>query len=116
MKKYVGGCHCGKVKFEVEMNLKNAISCNCSVCMKRGSLLDFVPESQFTLKSGENELQDYLFNKKVIHHLFCKTCGILSFGRGVAPDGTKVVAINLRCLEGIDLKTINIQEFDGRSI
>lgn len=115
MKKYIGSCHCGKVEYEVEMNLKNAISCNCSVCMKRGSLLDFVPESQFRLLSGENELQDYLFNKKVIHHYFCRNCGILSFGKGVAPDGTKVVAINLRCLEGIDLKMLTIQEFDGRS-
>lgn len=116
MKKYVGGCHCGKVGFEVEMNLKNAISCNCSICMKRGSVLDFVPESQFRLLSGENELQDYMFNKKVIHHHFCKNCGILSFGKGVAPDGRKVVAINLRCLEGIDLKTITIQEYDGKSL
>lgn len=116
MKKYVGGCHCGKVKYEVEMDLKNAISCNCSVCMKRGSLLDFVPESQFRLLCGESELQDYLFNKKVIHHYFCKSCGILSFGRGTAPDGSKVIAVNLRCLEGIDLKTLTIHDYDGRSI
>ncbi len=116
MKKYTGSCHCGKVKYEVEMNLKNAISCNCSVCMKRGSLLDFVPESQFTLLSGENDLADYMFAKKVIHHHFCKTCGILPFGKGAAPDGTKVVAINLRCLDGFDLKDVTIQEYDGRSI
>lgn len=116
MNKHIGACHCGKVKYEVEMDLKNAISCNCSMCMKRGSLLDFVSESQFKLLSGECDLQDYLFNKKVIHHYFCKNCGILSFGKGVAPDGANVVAINLRCIEGIDLKTITIQEYDGRSI
>lgn len=116
MKKYVGSCHCGKVEYEVEMDLKNAISCNCSVCMKRGTLLNFVPESQFRLISGENELQDYVFNKKVIHHYFCKTCGILSFGKGIVPGGIQVVAINLRCLEGIDLKTLIIQEYDGRSL
>ncbi|MEA9355966.1 GFA family protein [Bacteriovorax sp. PP10] len=116
MKKYLGGCHCGKVQYEVELNLKNAISCNCSICMKRGSLLDFIPESQFKLLCGENELQDYLFNKKLIHHYFCKNCGILSFGKGIAPGGTKeVVAINLRCLEGINLKTITIKEYDGKS-
>lgn len=112
--KHTGGCHCGKVKFEVEMKLENAISCNCSICLKRGSLLDFVPESQFNLISGENDLQEYLFNKKVIQHLFCKTCGILSFGKGTAPDGTKIAAINVRCIDGIDLSKIKIQEYDGR--
>lgn len=116
MKKYTGSCHCGKVKYEVEMNLKNALSCNCSICMKRGSLLDFVPESQFTLLSGEHDLTDYMFAKKVIHHYFCKTCGILPFGKGATPDGTKVVAINLRCLDGFDLENVTIQEYDGRSI
>lgn len=114
--KHTGGCHCGKVKYEVEMNLENAISCNCSICMKRGSFLDFVPVSNFKLLSGEGELQDYQFNKHVIHHNFCKTCGILSFAGGSAPDGTKMVAINVRCLDGIDLSKIKIQEYNGKSI
>ena len=113
--KHTGGCHCGKVRYEVDMNVENAISCNCSICSKRGSLLDFVPDSQFKLLSGENNLTDYLFNKKVIHHLFCKDCGILSFGRGAAPDGTKMVAVNIRTIDGFDLKKIKIQEYDGLS-
>ncbi|HWU44444.1 MAG TPA: GFA family protein [Bdellovibrio sp.] len=114
--KQTGGCHCGKVKFEVEMKIENAISCNCSICMKRGSLLDFVPESNFKLLSGENELGDYQFNKKVVHHLFCKNCGILSFGKGTLPDGRKMIAINVRCLDNVDLSALKIREYDGRSL
>ena len=114
--KHHGGCHCGKVKYEVEMNLEKALSCNCSICMKRGSLLDFVPESNFKLLSGESDLTDYQFNKKLIHHLFCKTCGISSFATGATPDGTKLVAINLRCLEGFEPSQVKIQEHDGRSV
>jgi hypothetical protein len=114
--KHTGGCHCGKVKYEVEMNLENAISCNCTVCMKRGSLLDFVPEAKFKLLSGEEELKTYQFNKKVISHMFCKTCGILPFGKAAKPDGTKMVAINLRTLDGIDLKKLKIHDYDGLSI
>lgn len=113
--KHTGSCHCGKVKYEVEMNVENAISCNCSICMKRGTLLDFVPETNFKLLSGEADLQDYQFNKKIIHHLFCKTCGVVSFAKGSAPDGTKMIAINLRCLDGIDLSKLKIQEYDGKS-
>lgn len=114
--KHTGGCHCGKVKYEVEMNLENALRCNCSVCMKRGSLLDFVPESQFKLISGEENLNDYQFNKKIIHHMFCKDCGILPFGKATGPDGKKVVAINVRSIDDIDLSKLKIQDYDGKSV
>lgn len=113
--KHLGGCHCGKVRYEVEMNIEKAISCNCSICLKRGSLLDFVPASQFKLLAGESNLTDYLFNKKVIHHLFCKDCGILSFGKGVAPGGAEMVAVNVRTIDGVDLKKLKIQEHDGQN-
>jgi hypothetical protein len=109
-----GGCHCGKVRFEVEMKLERAISCNCSVCSKRGSLLDFVPESSFKLISGSDNLTDYQFNKKVIHHLFCRTCGILPFGKATAPDGTKMVAVNVRCLDDFDIEGIKIEKINGK--
>lgn len=113
--KHTGSCHCGKVKYEVEMNLQNAISCNCSICMKRGTLLDFVPEANFKLLSGDTDLQDYQFNKKIIHHLFCKNCGVVSFAKGAAPDGSKMVAVNLRCIDNVDLSKLKIQEYDGKS-
>lgn len=113
--KHTGSCHCGKVKFEVDMNLANAISCNCSICFKRGSLLDFTPEANFKLISGDGDLKDYTFNKHMIHHMFCKSCGILPFGKALAPDGTPTVAINIRCIDGVDLSKIKIHDYDGRS-
>ncbi len=108
---YQGGCHCGNVRFEVEMDLKNAVSCNCSICLKRGSLFDFVPESQFKLMSGN--LKEYLFNKNKIHHQFCSNCGILPFAKTSAPE--TMVAVNVRCLDNIDLSKLSIQEHDGKS-
>ncbi len=66
--KHQGSCHCGKVKFEVEMDIKNVISCNCSICIRKGSLLSFTPVENFHLISGENYLKTYQFNKKVIEH------------------------------------------------
>ena len=32
--------------------------------------------------SGLDDLVDYRFNKHVIHHVFCRTCGVESFARG----------------------------------
>jgi hypothetical protein len=115
-KTYAGGCHCGKVKYEVSTALDPVIACNCSICSKRGSLLTFVPPAQFKLQSGQDALSDYQWNKHIIHHLFCKSCGILSFARGRTPKGDEMVAINVRCLEGVDPSKLKVTPFDGRSL
>lgn len=114
-KAHAGGCHCGKVRYEVTTDLGMVVSCNCSICSKRGSLLTFVPADRFTLKSGAGDLTEYTFNKHVIHHKFCKTCGILSFADGKGPDGKDMVAVNVRCLDDVDLGSLKITEFDGKS-
>ena len=113
---YQGGCHCGKVRFEVEADLGRVMACNCSICAKHGLLLTFVGSDKFKLVSGERELTDYQFNKKEIHHLFCRSCGVESFARGTAPDGREMVAINVRCLDGIDLGALTTAPFDGKSL
>ncbi len=115
-KEHRGGCHCGKVRFRVSMAVDKAISCNCSICSKRGHLLAFVPASAFVLESGEDSLTDYQFNHHVIHHLFCSTCGVGSFANGTGPDGSKMVAVNVRCLDDVELSKIQLSEFDGRSL
>ena len=114
--KYTGSCHCGKVAYEVEGDIQGVISCNCSMCQRKGSLLWFVPMGQFHLKTPESEMGTYLFNKHVIRHHFCKTCGIHPFAEGQDRSGNKMAAINIRCLEGIDLEKIPVKPFDGRSL
>jgi hypothetical protein len=113
---YTGSCHCGEVSFEVEGELKSATACNCSMCSRKGSLLWFVPRQQLTLLTAEENIGTYTFNKHVIRHRFCRTCGIHTHGEGTDPSGNRMAAINIRCLEGIDPETIPIQKFDGRSL
>ena len=109
-----GSCHCGKVSFSVDAETpKSAISCNCSHCRRKGFLLTFFSPDQFTLKSGENGLQSYFFNRHKIEHQFCTTCGCEAFASGVGPDGKAMRAINLRCVDDIDLDAIEIQHYDG---
>ena len=114
MKTHNGSCHCGAVTFTITGEITNGLACNCSYCLRKGTLLAFFPASQFTIQSGEGNLTEYRFNKKVISHLFCKTCGVQGFGRGAAPDGTATVAINVRCVEGIALDTLEIQNYNGK--
>ena len=113
---YTGGCHCGAVRFEVTAALDPVISCNCSICQKRGLLLIFAPPDRFKLLSGADRLADYQFNKRVIHHLFCPDCGVEAFARGVGPDGKEMIALNVRCLDGVDPDSLTLTPFDGRSL
>lgn len=113
--KYQGSCHCGKIAFDVEGEIEGAISCNCSICQRKGSLLWFVPRDKMTLRTPEENATTYTFNKHVIQHRFCPTCGMHPYGEGADPSGHKVAAINIRCLEGIDLDAVPVQHFDGRS-
>jgi hypothetical protein len=115
-RRYAGGCHCGAVRYEVTAKLDGAVTCNCSICSRTGTLLAFAPASDFTLLRGEDHLADYQFGRRNIHHLFCRTCGIRSFARGRMPDGSPMVAVNVRCLEDVDLDAIPRIPFDGRSL
>lgn len=114
--KYKASCHCGKVAFEVEGEIKDAMACNCSICQRKGSLLWFVPRSELKLLSPEDAASTYMFNKHVIKHRFCATCGIHPYGEGVDPQGHEMAAVNIRCIEGIDLSSIPVQHFDGRAL
>jgi hypothetical protein len=115
MQSYTGGCHCGRVRYEVTADLANAITCNCSRCQRLGWILTFTPADNFRLLQGEDALTDYQFNRHVVHHLFCSTCGIESFARGERPGGGKTVAVNIRCLDDVDLAALTPTPFDGRS-
>jgi hypothetical protein len=112
---YEGSCHCGAVKYRVSLALESAVTCNCSICHRSGTALAFAPATSFQLLSGEDHLADYQFGKKRLHHLFCKVCGIRSFARGAMPDGTPTVAVNVRCLEGVDLEALPKHPYDGKS-
>ena len=113
---YKGRCHCGKVAFEVEGEINGAMACNCSICLRKGTLMWFVPREKLRLLTPENEISTYTFNKHVIKHRFCSTCGIHPYGEGVDPNGNSMAAINIRCIEGIDLASVPVQNYDGLSL
>lgn len=114
--KYQGSCHCGKIAFEVEGQIGGAMACNCSLCQRKGSLLWFVPRASLRLLSNAEDMRTYTFNKHAIQHRFCPECGIHPFGEAIDPSGNAKAAINIRCIENIDLATIPVQHFDGRAL
>jgi hypothetical protein len=112
MTAYEGGCHCGAVRFKVEVAEHRALDCNCSVCRKKGFLHLIVSKERFTLLKGEGSLTSYRFNTGVANHTFCATCGIHPFYTPRShPEG---VDVNVRCLDGDAFEGFEIAPFDGQ--
>ena len=114
MTTHAGSYHCGRIAFTLEGDIGQVIDCNCSMCRRRGALLAFFPRSAMTLSTPESDIATYTFNKHLIRHHFCPTCGIAPFGEGKDPKtGEATVAINVRCLEGVDLGALQVIPYDG---
>lgn len=111
-----GSCQCGAVQYDVDVDLENTVTCNCSRCQRLGLVLAFAPLDQFQLNRGDGQLTEYLFNKKEIRHLFCSICGVESFAYGRMPDGTPMAAINVNCLDGVEPRKLDSHHYDGRSV
>jgi hypothetical protein len=109
-----GGCHCGRVKFEIEIPGKITVHrCSCSICQKSGYLHLIVPSDRFKLLSGQEDLRDYRFHTGVARHLFCGFCGIKSFY--VPRSHPESFSVNLNCLDLPDELDVTIEAFDGRN-
>jgi hypothetical protein len=113
---YKGSCHCGRIAFSVEGELKEVMECNCSICVKRGSLLWFVPRDHFELRTPAANLSTYTFNKQRIKHRFCGVCGVAPYAEASDASGKAMAAVNVRCLDDVDLAALPHKPFDGRSL
>jgi hypothetical protein len=114
MVNHAGGCHCGRVRFEVTAPAQiEALDCNCSMCGKTGFLHLIVPADRFRLVSGQGVLTTYTFNTQTAKHTFCSVCGIKSFYVPRShPDG---VSVNVHCLDPGTVEGVAVTSIDGRN-
>jgi hypothetical protein len=118
MQTYNGSCHCGDVRFACELDLAAGTSkCNCSICLKSRFWKAIVPADKFRLLQGADRLADYQFNNRVIHHQFCRTCGVKPFGRGSFEPIGPFYAVNIVCLDISDaeMAALPVAIEDGRN-
>jgi hypothetical protein len=114
MATYSGSCQCGKIVYDFESGpITEGLECNCSMCGRKGVILHFIPAASFTLKTARENVSTYKFNKHVIAHHFCDVCGVAPFSEGADPKGNKMVAINLRCVEGVDPRALKLNFHNG---
>ena len=109
-----GGCHCGRVAFEVDAPAAiEALACNCSICSRTGYLHLVVPAARFRLLRGSEDLTVYTFGTHTARHLFCRVCGIKPFYVPRSnPDG---FSVNVNCLDRASIASVTVSEFDGRN-
>jgi hypothetical protein len=108
-----GGCHCGKIRFEVEAPADLSLDeCNCSICNMVGYQHLIVPRSDFRIVQGEDELTTYEFNTSVAKHYFCRHCGVKSFY--VPRSHPEGISVNGRCLDMSTVTSVTLTPFDGQ--
>lgn len=110
---YSGGCHCGRVRFEVTGALELVSECNCSICTRKGYLHWIVPRDSFRLLTPHEDVATYTFNTGVAKHHFCPKCGVASFY--IPRSDPDRIDVNARCLENVDLSRMCRESFDGRN-
>jgi hypothetical protein len=113
MPTHAGGCHCGRVRFEVEAPATlEVLECDCSICSMCGYLHLIVPEERFRLLQGSQSLTAYTFNTGTAKHFFCAVCGVKSFYKPRSHPGG--ISVNARCLDEGSVESMSIARFDGR--
>jgi hypothetical protein len=115
---YHGRCHCGRVRFSFRCEpITTGVRCNCSLCVRRAAVLTsrYIPARDFTPHADARDLDVYLWNERVLNNYFCKACGIFVYiGDGAHnQDGYRV---NLGCVEGLDIFSLDLRTIDGRSV
>ncbi len=114
-KKHLGSCHCGTVRFQVEVDVNTASRCNCTICTKTAMTGGIVKPSAFVLLSGEESLGEYVWGRRISRCFFCKQCAIHCFARGHLEQlGGDYVSVNLNCLDDVDVNTLHVVHWDGR--
>ena len=125
MKTYRGSCHCGRTRFEVDLDLDHVRSCDCSICRKRGALIHRVDADRLRLLTPIEELTLYQWHTRTAEDYFCPVCGILPFRRPRHRTSQEVAAgmpefsgwgVNVRCLEGVDVNVIPVKRVYGRKL
>jgi hypothetical protein len=113
MTMFRGGCHCGRIAFEVDGDIDRVVECNCSICTKKAYLHWIVACDRFRLLRGEGDLTTYTFNTGVAKHHFCPVCGVAPFY--IPRSDPDKIDVNVRCLEGVDAHGLRVERFDGQN-
>ena len=99
-----GSCHCGEIKFQVNISLKDLRRCNCSICSRKGFVMGSAPFNMLTIISGKKYLSTYKWNTNIAEHYFCKICGINTHRK--RRSNPNEYGFNIACIKGFEMSWI----------
>src|SRR5262245_6149702 len=105
-------CHCGAIRLEVDAELSGLHECNCSSCARAGFMHWKVPVDAVRLVTQKCRLSTYLWRDAGGGQQFCPTCGTAMMRTGYRGR----ISVNARCLEGVDIFTLEVGRYDGRTL
>jgi hypothetical protein len=115
VRKHAGSCHCGSVKFEIEVDATSGMRCNCTVCTKVGVLMGMAKPEGLRILAGERDLSFYEWGAKTAKRYFCKRCGVSCFSRGYLEQlGGDYVCVSFNALDDVDPSDVKMVHWDGR--
>jgi hypothetical protein len=109
-----GQCHCGTVRFEVELSegFRSIRRCTCSYCRMRGAIAVSAALSGIRFIKGEEALTSYRFNTGAAQHYFCSKCGIYTHHQ--RRSNRAQYGVNVACLDGVSpFDFAEVPVFDG---
>ncbi|WP_084458956.1 GFA family protein [Advenella mimigardefordensis] len=111
--KYIGACHCNAVKFAFNADIKEVVSCDCSLCSKRAALMLSVEKEKFEIVEGHDVLSEYRWNTGIAQHFFCGKCGIYVFHQ--RRSDPSMHSVNANCVDGLDISSLPVRQVNGKS-
>jgi hypothetical protein len=120
-KTFQGSCQCGRVKFEVALDLsKGTGKCNCRSCWKRRWWSVRAEPADFRSIAGASELSGYREGQETGHSGFCKHCGVTPYSWIPKAEWNEAeyVSVNVACLDDLpteELLAAPVQFMDGRN-
>jgi hypothetical protein len=108
-KLFHGSCHCGKIKYQVNIDLtKGSGKCDCTFCRKNSFWSYKAKAKNFQWLQGQETSTKYSSNPTIGDYIFCSTCGTMPFGITVKSEWTEVGAtINLSTFDDISTEELN---------
>jgi hypothetical protein len=105
-------CHCGHIRLEVTAELDEVVECNCSICVRSGFLHWYVEPDQVKFLTEKHGVSTYWWRSATGGQHFCPNCGIAVLR--ISTEYPLPVSINARCIEGVEISSLAIRQFDGK--
>jgi hypothetical protein len=105
-------CHCGAVKFEIQVAPEEVTDCNCSICRRYGVLWAYCAPAHVRIIATAGATKAYLWGEKSIAFHRCRNCGCVTHWAAVDQPADRM-GVNARLMAPAVLAAARRRRLDG---